>query len=160
MESDSNMRPGSVTLTCAPRRAGDKRSPHPRCPCPRSPRNKQLYRVCSVLGAAAMGEGSDQFEERLARARAKIYIGPTGPLGAHGNVNAAQNLQGISISRFSSDVVRGLYFEYWHLDADRGAGLADLSAKPFRVLSCVGSVSCRHTYLPLLANRRRCGGSG
>ena len=69
------------------------------------------------------------------------YNASSGPPGAHANVNASQGFQSISISRFSPDVVRRLYFEYWHLDADCGAGLADLSAEPFGVFAGAGSVS-------------------
>src|SRR5579864_430451 len=59
------------------------------------------------------------------------YNSDSSPPGEHGHFHAAQNLQGISISRLPPDVVRGLYLKYWHLDADRGPGLADLSPEPF-----------------------------
>src|ERR1017187_2438926 len=85
------------------------------------------------------------------------YNSDSRPPGAHGNVNAAQNLQGISIPRFSSDVVRRLYVEYWHLDADRGAAMADLSPEPLGIFAGTGPISRRHSHLPVLADWRRGG---
>src|SRR6202034_2483168 len=42
----------------------------------------------------------------------------------------------------------------WHLDANRRPGLADLPAKPFRVLAGDGSVSSGYSYFSFLADRR------
>src|ERR1700752_2613932 len=75
----------------------------------------------------------------------------------HANANAAQGIQSLSLSRFPPDVVRRLYFEYRHLDADRGPGLADLSAEPFGIPAGAGPVSWRVSHLPVLADRRRGG---
>src|SRR2546423_5806983 len=77
--------------------------------------------------------------------------------GAHADVNAAQSIQSLSLSGFSPDVVRGLYFEYWHLDADRGAGLAHLPPEPFRLFARFGPVPGRHSYISVLALRWRAG---
>src|SRR5208282_4543446 len=54
----------------------------------------------------------------------------------------------------------GLYFEYWHLDADRGPGLVDLPAEPFRAPAGRGSVPVGASHLSVYDDRRRGGGPG
>src|SRR5271166_3942818 len=44
------------------------------------------------------------------------------------------------------------------MDADRGAGMADLPVEPFRFFAGAGSISWRHSHLSVLADRR--GGCG
>src|SRR5437764_1454317 len=93
------------------------------------------------------------------RARAKIVVLNSGLLGAHGHFNAAQDFQSLSLPRFSPDVVWGVHVEHWYLDADCGAGLADLPAEPFGVSPGVGSVSGRDSDISVFADRWRGGGS-
>src|SRR5436309_1986177 len=65
-----------------------------------------------------------------------------------------QSFQSISISRLSPDVVWRLYFQYRHLDADRGAGLAHLPLEPLGISACTRSVSRRDSHLPAFTDRR------
>src|SRR5437588_289510 len=77
--------------------------------------------------------------------------------GAHADVNAAQSIQSLSLSGFSPDVVRRLYFEYWHLDADRGAGLAYLPPEPFCLFAGFGPVPGGHSHISVFTSWRRAG---